>query len=109
MRVLLWLLCTQTLRRQVQHSRDQCLRPDQASYVQELQLQHLIGKGGFGTVYSGTWQGSPVAFKVRQAGCGAAAVSKRPYQWAVMLVLFTLFHVLRGALRACYGDGAASV
>lgn len=59
------VLCAQTLRRQVQHSRDRCLRPDQASYVQELQLQHLIGKGGFGTVYSGTWQGSPVAFKVR--------------------------------------------
>jgi hypothetical protein len=69
--VLLWLLCAQTLRRQVQHSRDRCLQPDQVSYVQELQLQHLIGKGGFGTVFRGTWQGSPVAFKVCWGGLAA--------------------------------------
>jgi serine/threonine protein kinase len=46
----------QTLRRQVQHSRDMRLKPDAqngAAYVQELQLQRRIGKGGFGTVYAG--------------------------------------------------------
>jgi len=53
----------QTLRRQVQHARDLQAKAD-AGYVQELQLQRFVGKGAFGTVYAGTWQGSPVAIKV---------------------------------------------
>lgn len=36
---------------------------------QGLELGHLLGKGSFGSVYYGTWLGTPVAVKV---GLGAA-------------------------------------
>ena len=32
--------------------------------VPGLELSHLLGKGGFGSVYYGTWNGMPVAVKM---------------------------------------------
>ncbi len=34
------------------------------SKVPGLELSHLLGKGGFGSVYCGTWHGIPVAVKM---------------------------------------------
>ncbi|KAF8056374.1 serine/threonine-protein kinase [Scenedesmus sp. PABB004] len=35
-----------------------------SEYVQELELHTVLGKGGFSTVYAGSWQGSRTAVKV---------------------------------------------
>ncbi len=34
------------------------------SKVPGLELSHLLGKGGFGSVYCGTWHGTAVAVKM---------------------------------------------
>lgn len=35
-----------------------------AAKVPGLELRHLLGRGGFGRVYYGTWNGRPVAVKI---------------------------------------------
>jgi hypothetical protein len=37
----------------------------QQEYLSELQLYSVLGRGGFSTVYAGTWHGSRTAIKVR--------------------------------------------
>lgn len=34
-------------------------------WIEELTLMEIVGKGGFGVVYKGTWKGSIAAVKVR--------------------------------------------
>jgi len=34
-------------------------------WVEELNLTEVLGKGGFGIVYKGTWKGSVAAVKVQ--------------------------------------------
>jgi predicted Ser/Thr protein kinase len=34
------------------------------SFVSDLMISDEIGRGGFGTVYSGSWRQSPAAIKV---------------------------------------------
>jgi hypothetical protein len=36
----------------------------QQEYLSELQLFSVLGRGGFSTVYAGTWHGSRTAIKV---------------------------------------------
>lgn len=59
-------------------------------FVEELELQRLLGKGGFGSVFAGTWKGSPAAIKVR-AGPAAA--------------LFACIYVLQVARRQLHPFG----
>ncbi len=35
-------------------------------WIEELALTEIVGKGGFGVVYRGTWKGSVAAVKVRR-------------------------------------------
>jgi len=37
--------------------------PDSKLIIADADLQHPLGRGGFGTVYKGTWQGISVAIK----------------------------------------------
>lgn len=37
----------------------------QQEYLRELELHSVLGRGGFSTVYAGTWHGSRTAVKVR--------------------------------------------
>jgi hypothetical protein len=46
----------------------------QQEYLNELQLYSVLGRGGFSTVYAGTWHGSRTAIKV-----GLAVTRKRCY------------------------------
>lgn len=45
------------------HAKSQALE-----WIEELSLIEIIGKGGFGVVYKGTWKGSVAAVKVREGG-----------------------------------------
>jgi hypothetical protein len=40
----------------------------QQEYLKELQLYSVLGRGGFSTVYAGTWHGSRTAIKVSAGG-----------------------------------------
>jgi predicted Ser/Thr protein kinase len=35
-------------------------------YIEDLELHRLMGRGGFGSVFSGNWKGSAAAIKVRR-------------------------------------------
>lgn len=42
--------------------------------ISGLSMGHLLGKGAYGSVYYGTWYGSPVAVKVRYILLASGAV-----------------------------------
>lgn len=50
--------------------------------VPGLELSHVLGKGGFGSVYYGTWNGQPVAVKMIDNRCADLV---RPPRWALLL------------------------
>jgi predicted Ser/Thr protein kinase len=43
-------------------------RAGQAEWVEDLVLTELVGKGGFGVVYKGSYRGAVAAVKVRRCG-----------------------------------------
>jgi hypothetical protein len=53
----------ETLRQQMQRTGNQ--RQSDKAAAEELVLFSLIGRGGYGSVYKGTWRGTPAAIKVR--------------------------------------------
>jgi predicted Ser/Thr protein kinase len=61
------MVVLQLLQQQVRDKAKQAgptLTSSNGSYVEDLQLQAVLGQGGFGTVYSGLWKGSLSAIKV---------------------------------------------
>jgi predicted Ser/Thr protein kinase len=59
--VKLLLLLLQVLQHEIRktHAKSQ-----QHEWIEELTLTEIVGKGGFGVVYKGTWKGSVAAVKV---------------------------------------------
>ena len=59
-------LCTEAMLKVLQQEirRGRC-RSAELSACDDLVVQHTIGRGGFGSVYKGTWHGMPAAIKVR--------------------------------------------
>jgi hypothetical protein len=59
----------QMLREQVRSSGEaaHAKRVKRKSYIEDLTLQRVIGRGGFGVVYAGRWRGTPAAIKVCSA------------------------------------------
>lgn len=53
--------CAQVLQNELRktHAKSQALE-----WIEELCLHEIVGKGGFGVVYKGTWKGSVAAVKV---------------------------------------------
>lgn len=41
-------------------------KSQQIEWLEELSLFEIVGKGGFGVVYKGSWKGSVAAIKVRR-------------------------------------------
>eukprot|EP00878_Enallax_costatus_P015503 GHUV01016238.1.p1 GENE.GHUV01016238.1~~GHUV01016238.1.p1 ORF type:complete len:617 (+),score=197.61 GHUV01016238.1:372-2222(+) len=90
------------LRLQVQRSKDrQRDKQMDNDYVEELELHSLLGKGGFGSVYLGTWKGVPVAVKVMYMSQHERALMKNAME---MAVLTTIRHPNIVRVYACLTD-----
>eukprot|EP00775_Hariotina_reticulata_P006073 gene6073-6312_t len=71
-----------------QQVRDMVKQPSRTnsngSYVEDLQLQAVLGQGGFGTVYSGQWKGSLSAIKLMYVPQQQRKIMKNAMEMAVM-------------------------
>eukprot|EP00879_Flechtneria_rotunda_P010551 GHRR01011031.1.p1 GENE.GHRR01011031.1~~GHRR01011031.1.p1 ORF type:complete len:686 (+),score=203.86 GHRR01011031.1:176-2233(+) len=86
------------LRQQVQRSND---KQRDMEYVKELQLHKLLGKGGFGSVFAGTWKGSSAAIKVMYVQQHERQLMKNAME---MAVLTTIRHPNIVRVYACLTD-----
>lgn len=62
--------CTEAMLKVLQHElrKTHAKTAQQHEWIDELTLMEIVGKGGFGVVYKGTFKGSVAAVKVRRAG-----------------------------------------
>uniref|UniRef100_A0A383VTR4 Protein kinase domain-containing protein n=1 Tax=Tetradesmus obliquus TaxID=3088 RepID=A0A383VTR4_TETOB len=74
----------QQVRNNLQASQDKLLQAArQGGYLQDLELKRVLGKGGFGIVYAGTWKGCPAAVKVMMVPKQQRRVMKGAMEMAV--------------------------
>uniref|UniRef100_A0A383WKH1 Protein kinase domain-containing protein n=1 Tax=Tetradesmus obliquus TaxID=3088 RepID=A0A383WKH1_TETOB len=74
----------QQVRNNLQASRDKLLQAARTGgYLQDLELKRVLGKGGFGIVYAGTWKGCPAAVKVMMVPKQQRRVMKGAMEMAV--------------------------
>eukprot|EP00879_Flechtneria_rotunda_P011534 GHRR01012048.1.p1 GENE.GHRR01012048.1~~GHRR01012048.1.p1 ORF type:complete len:530 (+),score=174.35 GHRR01012048.1:2440-4029(+) len=76
----------QFLQQQVRNNfeKAQIKQPSNTSFVEELQLSRVLGKGGFGIVYQGVYKGSSAAVKVMHVPKQQRRMMKIAMEMAVM-------------------------
>jgi predicted Ser/Thr protein kinase len=65
-------------------------KSQQLEWIEELALTEIVGKGGFGVVYKGTWKGSVAAVKVSCADHGLKNLSIQLSSTQQLLIAQTL-------------------
>ncbi|WIA40005.1 hypothetical protein OEZ86_013431 [Tetradesmus obliquus] len=91
------------LRQQVQRSKDRVRDKENrdAGFIEDLELHRLIGRGGFGSVFSGNWKGSAAAIKVMYVQMHERQLMKNAME---MAVLTTIRHLNVVRVYAVYTD-----
>ncbi|KAF6260015.1 kinase-like domain-containing protein [Scenedesmus sp. NREL 46B-D3] len=91
------------LRQQVQRSKDKVRDKENrdSGYIEDLQLHRLLGRGGFGSVFSGNWKGSAAAIKVMYVQMHERQLMKNAME---MAVLNTIRHPNVVRVYAVYTD-----
>ncbi|KAG1660577.1 hypothetical protein FOA52_005113 [Chlamydomonas sp. UWO 241] len=105
--------CTEAMLKVLQHEIRRTTAHSQAhEWVDELVLTEVLGKGGFGIVYKGTWKGSVAAVKVMHARSHVRQAMKDALE---MALLTTVSHPFIVQVYSCFTDmvedagGAGSV
>eukprot|EP00775_Hariotina_reticulata_P012562 gene12562-12694_t len=92
------------LQDQIQRGKDRMRekhRRQSSSYVEDLHLHKLLGRGGFGVVYAGSWKGSPAAIKIMYISQQERQLMKNAME---MAVLTTMAHPNIVRVFACLTD-----
>ncbi|MEW5311275.1 MAG: hypothetical protein WDW38_003003 [Sanguina aurantia] len=94
--------CTQAMLKVLQHElRKTHAKSQQVEWIEELSLQEIVGKGGFGVVYKGSWKGSVAAVKVMYARQHERQAMKDALE---MAVLTTVSHPNIIQVYDCFTD-----
>lgn len=94
--------CTEAMLKVLQHEiRKTHAKSQQLEWIEELQLTEVVGKGGFGVVYKGTWKGSVAAVKVMYARQQERQAMKDALE---MAVLTTVSHPNIIQVYNCFAD-----
>lgn len=60
----MWSSCVQAVQQELQDLQSSCTQREPGAY-EDIQLQRVLGVGGFGIVFEGKWKGCRAAIKVR--------------------------------------------
>mmetsp|Transcript_16992 Transcript_16992/g.50930 ORF Transcript_16992/g.50930 Transcript_16992/m.50930 type:complete len:923 (-) Transcript_16992:424-3192(-) len=94
--------CTEAMLKVLQHEIRRTTAQSQADqWVEELVLTEVLGKGGFGMVYMGTWKGSVAAVKVMYARQHERQAMKDALE---MALLTTVSHPFIIQVYSCLTD-----
>jgi len=94
--------CTEAMLKVLQHELRKTHAKSQAlEWIEELSLIEVVGKGGFGVVYKGTWKGSVAAVKVMYARQHERQAMKDALE---MAVLTTVSHPNIIQVYNCFTD-----
>jgi len=94
--------CTEAMLKVLQHEIRKTHAKSQAhEWIEELSLMEIVGKGGFGVVYKGTWKGSVAAVKVMYARQHERQAMKDALE---MAVLTTVSHPNIIQVYNCFTD-----
>jgi hypothetical protein len=94
--------CTEAMLKVLQHEIRKTHAKSQAhEWIEELSLIEIVGKGGFGVVYKGTWKGSVAAVKVMYARQHERQAMKDALE---MAVLTTVSHPNIIQVYNCFTD-----
>mmetsp|Transcript_11081 Transcript_11081/g.19260 ORF Transcript_11081/g.19260 Transcript_11081/m.19260 type:complete len:904 (+) Transcript_11081:107-2818(+) len=94
--------CTEAMLKVLQHELRKTHAKSQAhEWIEELSLMEIVGKGGFGVVYKGSWKGSIAAVKVMYARQHERQAMKDALE---MAVLTTVSHPNITQVYNCFTD-----